>query len=239
MPIKAVLFDMFDTLMLIIKNHDFYNPSLMRMYNYLTQKDVDVSFEEFNQAYIKARDELYYKADKNFEEPHFNMRVAEALKNLGYTHDVSSTIVKEATSEFCEEFMNYVLVDEHAEAVLRRLHGKYRLGLVSNFAIPECVLKLLKTHGIDKLFDIIVVSGAVNKRKPSPEIFENAMKALDVSANETIFVGDTFDADVGGAKAVGMKAIYVERRKQKEIEGVCADQTIKSLKELEMAISRC
>ena len=38
--------------------------------------------------------------------------------------------------------------------------------MISNFAIPECVLKLLKTSGIDELFDVIVVSGAVNKRKP-------------------------------------------------------------------------
>ena len=238
MPIKAVLFDMFDTLMLIEKNHEFYSPSLMRMYKYLKKKGVDVSFDTFEKAYVKARDELYAKADANFEEPHFNVRVSETLKSLGYNYDVSSPIVAAATEEFCEEFMTYVRLDENAEAMLRSLRGKYKLGIISNFAIPECVYKLLKNHGLDKLFDVIVISGAVNKRKPSPEIFKSTLKALGVSASETVFVGDTVDADIEGAKAVGMKAVYIERRIQKEAENVHPDKTIKSLNELPAALER-
>jgi putative hydrolase of the HAD superfamily len=227
MPIKAVLFDMFDTLMLIEKNHEFYSPSLMRMYRYLKESGIDVSFEKFDAAYIQARDGLYAKADLNFEEPHFNVRVFEALKILGYNYDVSSSLVAAATNEFCEEFMKYVRIDKEAEATIRHLHGKYKLGVVSNFAIPECVLKLLKASNLDGLFDVVVVSGAVNKRKPSPEIFESALKMLGVSASEAAFVGDTIDADVDGPKAVGMKTIYIERRSQ-EID-LCV---IKSLREL-------
>ena len=60
--------------------------------------------------------------------------------------------------------------------MLRRLHRKYKLGIISNFAIPECVDKLLKVHGLNGLFDVVVVSAAVNKRKPSPEIFKNALE---------------------------------------------------------------
>ena len=61
MPIKAVLFDMFDTLMMIRKNHEFYSPSLMRMYKYLNKNGVNVPFDTFQKAYIKARDDLYVK----------------------------------------------------------------------------------------------------------------------------------------------------------------------------------
>ena len=231
MPIKAILFDMFDTLMLIEKNHEFYSPSLMRMYKFLRKRGVEVSFDKFSAAYIEARDCLYAKADLNFEEPHFNVRVYEALKILGYDYEVSSPLVIAATTEFCEEFMKYVSIDKDAEETLRRLHGKYKLGIVSNFAIPECVLKLLKASNLDGLFDAIVVSGAVNKRKPSPEIFQNALEILGISASEAAFVGDTIDADIEGPKAVGMKTIYVERRIQK-IGKFIPDQTIKSLREL-------
>ena len=239
MQIKAILFDMFDTLMLIERDHEFYNPALKRMYDYLTTKGVDVSFDRFREAYIEARDALYAKADANFEEPHFNARVVNALRLLGYDYDVSSPVVASATSEFCEEFSKYVHVDEHAEAVLRGLHGKYKLGIISNFAIPECVLKLLKSHDLDRMFDLIVVSGAVNKRKPSPEIFASALKMLGVSAAETVFVGDTADADIGGAKSVGMKAIYIQRRVEEGLEKVCPDQVIKSLADLPSALERC
>jgi len=236
MPIKAVLFDMFDTLMMIEKNHEFYSPSLMRMYRYLNRNGINVSFDRFDAAYIEVRDRLYAKADLNWEEPHFNVRVAETLKSLGYHSEVSSHIVTEATNEFCKEFMTYVRIDENAEAMLKLLHGKYKLGIISNFAIPECVLKLLKASNIDRFFDVVVVSGAVNKRKPSPEIFTSTLKKLGVSPNETVFVGDTIDADIEGAKTVGMKAIYIERRAQDESEKCCPDQTIKSLDELALAL---
>jgi len=236
MPIKAVLFDMFDTLVMIRKNHDFYSPSLMRMYKYLNQNGIDVSFDIFQKAYVKTRDELYAKAEGKLEEPHFNVRVAETLKSLGYYHDASSPLVVAASTEFCSEFTKFVYPDKDAQEVLKALYGKYRLGIVSNFAIPECVHELIKIHGLDKYIDVVVVSGAINKRKPSPEIFKRALKALGVSASETIFVGDTIDADIEGAKAVGMKTVYIERRIEQEIGLVQPDKTIKSLSEFPLVL---
>jgi HAD superfamily hydrolase (TIGR01549 family) len=238
MPIKAVLFDMFDTLMLIEKNHKFYSPSLMRMYRYLSSKGVDVPFEKFNNTYIEIRDGLYRKADLNWEEPHFNVRVAETLQKLGYNYDVTNPTVTEATSEFCDEFMKYVRIDSDTEPVLKKLYGQYRLGIISNFAIPECVHKLLQTAGIEQFFDVIVVSAAVNKRKPASEIFESTLKVMGFSASEVVFVGDTIDADVEGSKAVGMKAVYIERRPQKQSDKFLPDCIIRNLSELPSALGK-
>ena len=238
MPVKAVLFDMFDTLMLIEKNHEFYSPALQKMYGYLKENGVNVPFETFNAAYTEARDRILAQANLNLEEPHFNVRVSEALKNLGYDYDVSSSLVSEATGAFCNQFIAYVSIDKQAEPMLKGLHGKYKLGIVSNFAIPECVYKLLKDSGLGRFFDVVVVSGAVNKRKPSPDIFAHALEKLGVSATEAVFVGDTIDADVEGAKVVGMKSVYLERRVQKQTENGVPDVTIKSLGELPSALNR-
>ena len=232
MPIKAVLFDMFDTLMLIEKDHEFYRPSIRRMYNYLCSVGVDVPFERFEETYIHERDKLFAEADLTFEEPHFNVRVAATLTALGYCYDVKSSVVAEATGEFCEEFMKYVKIDADAEATLKSLKEKYRLGMVSNFAIPECVLKLLNEGGIEKLFDVIVISGAVNRRKPHEEIFKSTLKLMHLKPSEAVFVGDTIDADIEGAKAVGMKAVYIERRTQNASKKYLPDGTIKRLCEL-------
>ncbi len=239
MPIKAVLFDMFDTLMMIEKDHAFYSPAVKSMHAFIAKNGVPVSFATFREAYIKARDTLYEEADAKMEEPHFNQRVKNALQSLGYNFDLNSEVVSGATNAFCLEFMNYVRIDEHAMEMLRKLQRKYKLGIVSNFAIPECVLKLLEQHGLAQFFNVIIVSGAVNKRKPSPEIFKQALHKLQVNAAETVFVGDTVDADIKGPKDVGMKTIYIERRPQKELENVCPDQTIKNLSQLPAAIERC
>jgi putative hydrolase of the HAD superfamily len=236
MPIKAVLFDMFDTLMLIEKDHEFYAPSLRRMYRYLCSQGVDVPFEKFEEIYIHERDKIFAQADFKYEEPHFNVRVAATLKTLGYSYDASCPIVSAATCEFCEEFMKYVIIDAEAEATLKTLKKTYRLGMVSNFAIPECVLKLLKVGGIDNFFDIIIISGAVNRRKPHEEIFKSAIKLMNLNPSEAVFVGDTIDADIEGAKAVGMKAVYIERRVQTVSKKYLPDRTIKRLSELPAAI---
>lgn len=237
MPIKAVLFDMFDTLMMIKHDHAFYQPSLRKAHAFLVHKGINVPFDTFSAAYVKARDALYAAADAQMEEPHFNLRIANALHSLGYDFDVSSDVVRGATLAFCEEFMHNVRIDEHAKSVLEELHGKYKLGIVSNFAIPECVLKLLEKHGLTELFDAVIVSGAVNKRKPSPEIFQHALEKMGVDVESAVFVGDTVDADIQGPKRMGMKTIYIERRPQKEIEKICPDKKIKNLKELSASLA--
>ena len=124
MRVKAVLFDMFDTLMLIERDHAFYSPSLKRAYDFLAENGVDVAFEVFEKAYIESRDALYVEADAKLEEPHFNVRIANALKNLGYNHGVSSGVVAGATNAFCEGFMDYVCGDGNARKVLEEVPGR-------------------------------------------------------------------------------------------------------------------
>ena len=140
---------------------------------------------------------------------------------------------------FSDEFTRYVHLDGDALDVLQKLRGKYKLGLVSNFAIPECALKLLDKFGLNEFFDVILVSGAVNKRKPSPEIFEKALRALDVDASRAVFVGDMIGLDVKGAKNVGMKAVLIERRPLRRVLDVKLDRVIKSLRELLLVFENC
>ncbi|MGB9714697.1 MAG: HAD family hydrolase [Candidatus Bathyarchaeales archaeon] len=247
MPVKAVLFDFFDTLVLIEGGENFYIPSLRSLHNFLVKKGINTSFEEFKQAYFEVRDRLYSETAENLEEPHFNIRVSETLKKLGYNFSASDKIVVDATEAFSNEFMRYVRLDAEAPEALQKLHEKYKLGIVSNFAIPECLRKLLEKFDLEKFFDAIVISGEINKRKPSPEIFQKALEALQVKASETIFVGDTLNIDVKGAKNIGIKAILIKRKRenftpdtpktfiQKQLEDDTPpkpEKVIKNLKEL-------
>lgn len=238
MPIKAVLFDMFDTLMLIEKEHAFYNPAVKNMHQYLVKNGIPVTFPTFRDAYIKARDLLYEAADSNMEEPHFDLRVRNALQNLGYIKEAQTSIVQGATKAFSQQFMNYVRIDDNTTQMLKELYGKYRLGIVSNFAIPECVEDLLEREQLGQFFEVIIVSGAVNKRKPDPEIFNLALQKMQLDPVEVAFVGDTVDADVKGAKDAGMKSVYIDRRPQKELEEYNPDYIIKSLSELPFILQK-
>jgi HAD superfamily hydrolase (TIGR01509 family) len=232
MRVEAVLFDLFNTLVLLESDQVFYTPCLRRLHAFLARNGIDIPFEEFRRVYFEVRDKLYAETEKSLEEPHFNVRVSLVLQRVGYDFDVSSPIVVGATVAFTDEFMKYVHLDPDAINVLRGLHGKYKLGLVSNFAIPECASRLLDKFGLTEFFDVVLVSGAINKRKPGSEIFERALKALGVNSSETVFVGDMLDLDVKGAKNVGMKAVLIERRPSEDILNVKPDRVIKSLREL-------
>ena len=232
MYVKAVLFDLFDTLVLLESEEVFYTPCLKRLHAFLVRKGISIPFEDFRRVYFEVRDRLYSETEKSLEEPHFNVRVSLVLRRFGYGFDVSSPVVVGATMAFTNELIHYIHLDVDAVEVLKELHGRYKLGLVSNLAIPECVLRLLEKYGLNGFFDVILVSGAINKRKPGSEIFERALKALGVNSSEAVFVGDMLGLDIKGAKNVGMKAVLIERRPSEEILNVKPDRVIKSLKEL-------
>jgi len=236
MRVKAVLFDLFDTLLLLESDKVYYPPSLRRLCEFLVKNGVTVPFEDFRRVYFEVREKFYSESRKSLEEPHFNVRVSQTLQRLGYSFDVSDPIVVGATMAFANEFMRYVSLDTDALAVLQKLHGKYKLGLISNFAIPECGWKLLEKFGLKEFFDIVIISGEINRRKPSPEIFNKALKALDVEASRAIFVGDMLDLDVMGPRNVGMKTVLIKRRRVEENTYVKPDRVITRLRELPAAL---
>lgn len=240
MWVEAVLFDLFDTLLLLQGGDAFYEPSLKKLHEFLVENGINVSFGNFKRVYFEVRDELYAEVEQSLEEPHFNVRVSRTLQRLGYDFDVSSLIVTKSTSVFADEFTRYLRLDDDALPVLQKLRGKYKLGLVSNFAIPECAWELLDKYGLRGFFDAILISAEINKRKPSPEIFEKALQILDVSASKAVFVGDVPSSDVKGAKNAGMKAILVDRgRPTEKAIDVKPDEVVSSLKELLITIEDC
>lgn len=232
MRVKAVLFDLFDTLLMLEDDEVYYEPSLRKMHEFLKAKGVKASFEDFSRVYFEVRDSIYSETRKTFDEPHFNVRIMQTLQRLGYDFDASDPVVTGATMVFADEFMRYVSVDDDALCVLRELKKKYKLGLISNFGIPECGHKLLENFGLRKFFDMIIISAEVNQRKPSPEIFKKALLGLNVDASEAVFVGDMLELDVKGPKSIGIKAILIERKPTEAEASIKPDRVIKSLPEL-------
>jgi REG-2-like HAD superfamily hydrolase len=84
------------------------------------------------------------------------------------------------------------------------------IGAVSNWVwqLPELLHALeLVSH-----FDFIAASARVGFEKPHPEIFRWALEQAKVEPGEAIHVGDHLDADVAGARGVGIEAVLIDRR---------------------------
>jgi len=97
----------------------------------------------------------------------------------------------------------------HTHALLEALRGRgLKLGLVSNAFDPGWLLhRDLEQMGLAERLDFTVFSSEVGKRKPHPAIFERALEALTVTAEDTVFVGDRLYEDVRGAAELGMTTV--------------------------------
>lgn len=93
---------------------------------------------------------------------------------------------------------------------LKRLRSDgYTLGLVSN--APPDTVKAINALGLPDYLPTVVVSGIVGVSKPNPEIFRIALKQAGSRPEESIHVGDIYEADVLGARNAGMKGILLDR----------------------------
>jgi haloacid dehalogenase superfamily, subfamily IA, variant 3 with third motif having DD or ED/haloacid dehalogenase superfamily, subfamily IA, variant 1 with third motif having Dx(3-4)D or Dx(3-4)E len=82
-----------------------------------------------------------------------------------------------------------------------------RIGIVSNNVLDEQQDKL-QVCALDRFVDELVVSGEVGVSKPDPTIFRVAMDRLRVRPEETVMVGDSWRADIEGARAVRIRPIW-------------------------------
>lgn len=229
MAVKAVMFDFGATL---VQDDKFdYFGSLRKAHRVLENTGITPPFDEFKRVYLQVRKELW--SDPTFREHTYMFRLAETLKRSGYNVAESDIRLREATDVFLYALVDSLYMEPFIPSILEELRKHYRLAVVSNLGIPEVVPITLEKLGIKEYFDVITASGSVGYRKPSPVIFNEALKAVGTLLKETVFVGDSLYHDIQGAKAAGMKAIWLKRNIQpKENIKFTPDKTIDSLDRL-------
>jgi YjjG family noncanonical pyrimidine nucleotidase len=94
-----------------------------------------------------------------------------------------------------------------AAALMAAVKRHARIGIVSNNVLDEQEEKL-RFCGLDQFVDELVVSGEVGVSKPDPEIFRVALDRLGVTPEQTVMVGDSWAADVEGARAAGIRSVW-------------------------------
>jgi len=113
-----------------------------------------------------------------------------------------------------ERHHNFSLYDDALPVLAEmRRHG-LRIGLISNG--QRDLEEFAEHHGLD--VDVACGSLAHGRIKPHPSIFEAALAALGVEVGEAVMIGDSYRDDIEGARALGMRAILVDR------EGVYPDE---------------
>ena len=137
------------------------------------------------------------------------------LRGLLTQHNapVADATVQEALRAMYAVTQTNWRAEEDALPTLRTLLEQgYRLGAVSNGSDDQNAMEILDRAGLRSLFEIVVTSAAHGRRKPDASIFQEALRHFGAVGRRAAMIGDNYEADIVGAKALGLQAIWITRR---------------------------
>ena len=106
-----------------------------------------------------------------------------------------------------EEHERFTLYEDALPALEALRRHKLGIGLVSNGS--RDLDEFVAHHSLD--VDCAVGSRAFGRTKPHPEIFRHALALLEVEPAEAAMVGDSYEDDIEGARALWMTAFLLDR----------------------------
>ncbi|MCL5098368.1 MAG: HAD-IA family hydrolase [Candidatus Omnitrophica bacterium] len=125
-------------------------------------------------------------------------------------HPPDNTLFEELYRQFAHAHAWRVYQDVRTTLTTLKSRG-LRLGLISNW--DERLRPLLTQLRLDAFFQSIVICSEIGAAKPSPLIFHRAVRQLDLPCSQVLHVGDSISEDVAGARAAGLQAVHLQRRR--------------------------
>lgn len=130
-----------------------------------------------------------------------------ALAELGVRDDI---LAAELARRFVAERGARNRVFPEVPPLLAALRPDYKLAIVTNGA-PDLQREKIAGAGLAARVDAIVVSGEIGAGKPDPRPFAVALAALGIGADAALVVGDSLERDIAGARAAGVRGIWLDR----------------------------
>lgn len=239
--LKAIIFDLDDTLIDWSGSDNsvdwdaIHTHRLGGVFDYLRGKHPLEDIQAYVAEYHRHMNDAWVSSRASLVAPHLGTILVEAATALGVPADCIE-------SQECLDAYRWVaipgarLFPEVVDMLTLFRDAGVRFGIVTNAHQPMWLRDLeLEAFGISDFFPKCRLSAADHGYiKPHPSIFRAALDCLGVEPEEAVFVGDDLDADVGGAKAVGIYTVLrMSRRFPPNLNGgLRPDSLIDSLTEL-------
>jgi len=137
--------------------------------------------------------------------------VQQGLAALGIASDMQTARDVLANLHVPESHTTQLLPGA-VETLQRLVEAGLRLGIISNRLFGGALLlDDLGYFGISHFFSSMITSCEAGWMKPHPALFHQALEELGVTTDQTVMVGDDLRADIAGALAVGMHAVWMRR----------------------------
>ncbi|MFB1049818.1 HAD family hydrolase [Paraliobacillus sp. JSM ZJ581] len=206
---KTIVFDVDDTL------YDQILPFKKAVQSYFSRK---FSENELNEFYISSRkfsDQLFHQSASGevaIEDLHV-YRITEAAKAFDIELERKEALLFQ--EKYLQEQHNIRLFDEMKQLMEYLNQHNIQLAVLTNGEQAHQTMKIKQlqlNRWIPK--EHVFISGALGIAKPSKQVFSYLEQQLNLEKKHTIYIGDSFEHDIIGAKQAGWKAIWMNHRQR-------------------------
>lgn len=186
---------------------DFEKNSRLTFLKIFESNGIEQDIDDFLTVYVPLnlqywklyREERITKGALRYE------RLRKAFDAVEY--EVEDPMINLLSEQYIEHLSSFNHLIPNAIDILDYLKPKYRLHIITN-GFQEIQEKKLRKSNILNYFDQVVNSEMAGVKKPDPRIFKLALKMADTEADRSMMIGDNIEADILGARAVGLKTLH-------------------------------
>ena len=115
-------------------------------------------------------------------------------------------MINALSNAYINQLSTHTHIFEGTIELLEYLKPKYRLHIITN-GFENVQQKKIANAGLAPYFEVVLTAEKAGVKKPHPTIFEQAFSMAQTSASNSLMIGDSYEADIAGAIALGMQAI--------------------------------
>jgi putative hydrolase of the HAD superfamily len=227
-PFKAIFFDLDDTLCDWQSARVYGIESAHRVVSpYYPQ----ITISHWKETFYSVSEAMFHEWSQ-FTRPSSELRLERTKRifaQLGI--DGHSPLADRATEAFYQDAIEALQLFDDVNDVLSTLRANHILGIITNTLADVQRIKIKKL-GLSEKIDHVLIASEVGFSKPSPEIFHRALEMAQVPAREFLFVGNSLEDDVAGARAAGVSVAWINRQGARLPETYRPDFVIRSLRDL-------
>lgn len=203
--IKHIFFDLDHTLW------DFDKNSALTFNKIFDLNKVELDVERFLGIYEPVNLE-YWKRYRNSEIDQEQLRygrLKDTFDAMGFR--VEDAMIQLLSEDYIAHLTTFNHLFEDTLEILEYLHPNYQLHIITN-GFEEAQQKKIVGSNLTHYFATITNAERAGVKKPNPQIFDYALKLANAKPEESLMIGDNYEADVLGALQVGYDAIFFNYR---------------------------
>ena len=211
--VTDIFFDLDHTLWDFEKNSGLAFNEIFIELNFPFSLDV---FLKFYNPINHAQWKLYRENKITQEDLRFN-RLNKTFEKLNYSASIG--LIDKISEQYITYLSTFPHLFEGAIELLEALKNRFRLHIITN-GFDKVQQFKIENSGIESFFEFVFTAEKVGFKKPHPEIFIQSLKTVNTTAEASIMIGDSFEADILGALNQGMQAIHFNSHNE-EVHAKC------------------